>query len=318
MVADAVDDKSSADELRFDELKASHSDDQLKKRGRCLSPLFHQVQQQHGSGSTGSLSSQAGSSGSTSPTLSAASRRPGRKLTRSSPPATSSSSSLEPSSKRLLRDVVVMQQQQPSSSSEQQQTTDVIVAALPHRHHHHHHHDSLFQEANWWRAELDRLAAGTTGSNCSRELASLAVSMAQTWIRLGASSRGGVAKSFSERVKLDRMSCLKCGGVLFQASTLACGHTFCKRCAGPAGAPCPKCGRAMTGDGPARCNVAVCKLADKWWPDELKAVELRNAGNAAFAEERYETALDKYRQAAQLGTLLIHYYYCIFFLKQKF
>jgi hypothetical protein len=91
--------------------------------------------------------------------------------------------------------------------------------------------------------------------------------------------------------------------VLHQVVSLACGHSFCRKCANGLD-HCYKCSRA---DHPAvqpdqlKTNVTVSTLVGKWWADELAAVELRNAGNQAFSNQLYDQALEKYNQAAQSG-----------------
>ena len=164
----------------------------------------------------------------------------------------------------------------------------------------------FFIEAERWRTELDKLAGSARSETWSwTQAVPLAVSLARTWIRFA----NHVA--FGERNKGDKLSCQKCAGVLHCAVTVPCGHSFCKKCATSMD-HCTKCGRLnavpqQNETSPAqareslRSNVAVQRLVEKWWANELRAVELRNEGNRAFAEQRYDEALDKYNQAVQSG-----------------
>jgi hypothetical protein len=91
--------------------------------------------------------------------------------------------------------------------------------------------------------------------------------------------------------------------VLYQVVSLACGHSFCRKCA-TALDHCYKCNRADNPAGQAdqlKTNVTVSTLVAKWWANELTAVELRNLGNQDFSSQQYDQALDKYNQAAQSG-----------------
>lgn len=136
------------------------------------------------------------------------------------------------------------------------------------------------------------------------QLISLSDSLSQAWIRTSVSAlRGG---SFSDRVKMDKLSCSRCGGVLHQAVTLNCGHSYCRKCSGGAsGTSCVKCGRIQPAGQEPKTNVIVFDVVNKWWEKEVKAVDLRTAGNEAFSRGLYDEALAKYSDAARLGNFYI-------------
>lgn len=124
------------------------------------------------------------------------------------------------------------------------------------------------------------------------------------WIRTASAG----TRTFAEGLKLDVLSCPKCGGVLQQAVTLNCGHSVCRKCCGTSSSSsaeamarpvysCAKCGRNQLDE--PKTSVGVSNLVDKWWPKELQAVELRTAGNAAFARQELPAALAKYTEAVQ-------------------
>jgi hypothetical protein len=222
--------------------------------------------------------------------------------TTSSPTATTPySRTSEPSTKRVLRDIVVAAAESSEMQQQQQQQPDVIfVTSSP---------------SESWKEEMAKLTrsiqyGGSTNHQEDewKDARNLASSIIRAWvIRPGTGSLSTVipgADSFAERNKRDCLSCPKCGGVLYQVVTLACGHSFCRKCANGLD-HCYKCNRA---DHPAvqpdqlKTNVTVSTLVSKWWADELRAVELRNAGNQAFTNQHYDQALEKYTQAAQSGT----------------
>lgn len=258
-----------------------------KKRGRCFSRLF-QVSSSSSSGRSRHAKKMSASSSSSLPDLNAS-------PSATSAPHSRSTSTSEPSSKRVLRDVVSV------DAAEMQQTDVIFVTSSP---------------AESWKEELDKLATsirlsgGGGGGGGNREdqwkdARNLASSIIRSWvIRPGHGSQSTVIagpESFNEWNKRDFLSCPKCGGVLHQVATLACGHSFCRKCTNSLD-HCYKCSRA---DNPSlnadqlRTNVTVSTLVEKWWADELKAVELRNAGNQAFCNQLYDQALDKYHLAAQ-------------------
>lgn len=221
--------------------------------------------------------------------------------TTSSPTATTPySRTSEPSTKRVLRDIVVAAAESSEMQQQQQQPDVIFVTSSP---------------SESWKEEMAKLTrsiqyGGSTNHQEDewKDARNLASSIIRAWvIRPGTGSLSTVipgAESFAERNKRDCLSCPKCGGVLYQVVTLACGHSFCRKCANGLD-HCYKCNRA---DHPAvqpdqlKTNVTVSTLVSKWWADELRAVELRNAGNQAFTNQHYDQALEKYSQAAQSGT----------------
>lgn len=217
--------------------------------------------------------------------------------------STSSSPPAEPSTKRVLRDVIVMNQEPCTSAAHEVIVSSSGVSA------------DFFVEAERWKAELEKLAGLARSETWSwTHAVPLAVALARTWIRFSGQGGAGTSVTFGERNKNDRLSCQRCAGVLHCAVTVPCGHSFCKKCAASMD-HCTKCGRPSADQQPEtgstapardslRSNVAVQRLVEKWWANELRAVDLRNDGNRAFAEQRYDEALDKYNQAVQSGTFL--------------
>ena len=158
--------------------------------------------------------------------------------------------------------------------------------------------------ANQWKEAFDVLASYIT--SC----ASLGLSEIQHQqlhnlaTILSKNQTHHTSTSFHEHVKNDWRSCSKCAGVLHQAVTLSCGHTYCGKCyTSWCGLhSCTKCGARPVGTGEGlKNNVTILNLVNKWWGGELKAVELKNEGNRKFLEGCYDEALDKYNAAVLLG-----------------
>ncbi|XP_017264138.1 LON peptidase N-terminal domain and ring finger 1, like [Kryptolebias marmoratus] len=62
--------------------------------------------------------------------------------------------------------------------------------------------------------------------------------------------------------------CPGCRGFLGWPVTVACGHSYCKRCVRRRlVASCKLCGEAVSGR--EKANVTLCGLLEKWFPDEL-------------------------------------------------
>lgn len=67
----------------------------------------------------------------------------------------------------------------------------------------------------------------------------------------------------------DVFDCPNCRCFLGEPVTLACGHTYCKRCLQrQLLSKCKLCGETLSGE--EKVNVIMCGLLDKWFPDELK------------------------------------------------
>ena len=53
-----------------------------------------------------------------------------------------------------------------------------------------------------------------------------------------------------------------------------------------------------------RTNVTVMAVVDKWWAGELEAVDWRQKGNRAFAQQQLATARDAYDKSILSGTFV--------------
>ncbi|XP_077465913.1 LON peptidase N-terminal domain and RING finger protein 3-like isoform X2 [Stigmatopora argus] len=97
-------------------------------------------------------------------------------------------------------------------------------------------------------------------------------------------------------------SCRKCLSSLFEPVTLACGHSFCKKCLEREKKDkeviCKEC-RLSSGVAvhSFRVNVVLSNLLAKWFPRVYQAGQLRREGNGLYSEKKVEAALEKYNQA---------------------
>ncbi|XP_036380528.1 LON peptidase N-terminal domain and RING finger protein 3-like [Megalops cyprinoides] len=99
----------------------------------------------------------------------------------------------------------------------------------------------------------------------------------------------------------DAFTCRMCVGFLYEPVTLPCGHCFCKKCLDREKRPisCRECkdSSKLTDLPNYRVNVVLSNLLAKWFPSQLHAVQLRHEGNALYAENKLEAALEKYNEA---------------------
>ena len=269
-----------------DSNELKQSDSELKKRGRCFSKLF-----------------QVSSKESSSSKFRKHTKKTMTTRSESSTPLgspTSSSTTLEPSSKRILREVVTSE-----STSSKNPGILVVQSSV----------EMPSSQADCWRESLDKLVFSSPrqADDTWKQALPLANSIADAWMRFGlGSSTPSAQNSFDDWNKKDLLSCPKCGGVLHQAVTLRCGHSFCRKCSSALD-HCSKCPR----DGGVqpellKTNVTVSTLVEKWWSNEIKAIGLRNEGNVAFADQQYDQALEKYHRAIQLGIYYVTIHFIVF------
>lgn len=101
----------------------------------------------------------------------------------------------------------------------------------------------------------------------------------------------------------DVFDCPGCHSFLGEPVTVACGHTYCKRCLQRRLlSKCKLCGEAMRGD--EKTNVLLCGLLDKWFPDELKKSKTLREVDDLCGGKRFHEAVSLASNAIQTGTCL--------------
>uniref|UniRef100_A0A8C4J050 LON peptidase N-terminal domain and ring finger 1 n=1 Tax=Dicentrarchus labrax TaxID=13489 RepID=A0A8C4J050_DICLA len=88
----------------------------------------------------------------------------------------------------------------------------------------------------------------------------------------------------------DMFDCPSCHSFLGEPVTIACGHSYCKRCLQrPLLSKCKLCREAVTGE--EKVNVTLCGLLEKWFPDELKKSKTLCQVDELCRRKRYEEAV---------------------------
>lgn len=126
----------------------------------------------------------------------------------------------------------------------------------------------------------------------------------------GKSSNGedGVESDWEcgEDEALDLFSCRLCKCLLYEPTTVECGHTFCKRCLEDDSVKdCLQCKQKLNKkDGlpnGRRLNVVLSGLLDKLFATESKARKFWLDGEVLWKQQNLSDALEKYNAAADLG-----------------
>lgn len=104
----------------------------------------------------------------------------------------------------------------------------------------------------------------------------------------------------------DAFDCPNCHSFLGEAVTIACGHTYCKRCIQRRLlSKCKLCSDAVSGQ--EKANVTLCGLLDKWFPDELT-----KSKTLCKVDELCETK--RYQEAVSLATEVIQSGKCCYYI----
>lgn len=105
---------------------------------------------------------------------------------------------------------------------------------------------------------------------------------------------------------LDLFSCRLCKCLLYEPTTVECGHTFCKRCIEEEPVTdCIQCKQKLNKkDGlpnGRRLNVVLSGLLDKLFAAESKARKFWIEGEVLWKKQSLSDALEKYNAAVDLG-----------------
>uniref|UniRef100_A0A3Q3MTC7 LON peptidase N-terminal domain and ring finger 1 n=1 Tax=Mastacembelus armatus TaxID=205130 RepID=A0A3Q3MTC7_9TELE len=99
----------------------------------------------------------------------------------------------------------------------------------------------------------------------------------------------------------DVFDCPNCHNFLGEAVTVACGHTYCKRCLQRRLlSKCKLCREAVKG-GEEKVSVVLCGLLDKWFPDELKKSKTLCEVDELCRRKRYQEAVSLATNVIQSG-----------------
>lgn len=89
----------------------------------------------------------------------------------------------------------------------------------------------------------------------------------------------------------DVFDCPSCRSFLGEPVTIACGHSYCKRCLQRRLlSKCKLCSEAVRGEG-GKVNVTLCGLLEKWFPEELKRSKTLCEVDELCRRKRYQEAV---------------------------
>lgn len=94
--------------------------------------------------------------------------------------------------------------------------------------------------------------------------------------------------------------CPGCHTFLGQPVTVACGHSYCKRCLRRRlVSKCRLCGEAVSGK--EKTNVTLCGLFEKWFPDELEKSRTSREVDSLCRRKLYNEAVSLASDALRSG-----------------
>ncbi|XP_041640834.1 LON peptidase N-terminal domain and ring finger 1, like [Cheilinus undulatus] len=109
----------------------------------------------------------------------------------------------------------------------------------------------------------------------------------------------GLNRDEGDRSRDDVFDCLNCHSFLGEPVTLACGHSYCKRCLERRlFSKCKLCKEPTRGE--EKANVILCGLLEKWFPDEMSR-------SKTICEVEGLCRGKRYREAVSLATDVIQH-----------
>lgn len=112
---------------------------------------------------------------------------------------------------------------------------------------------------------------------------------------------------------LDLFSCQLCRCLLYEPTTVECGHTFCKRCLEEQpGEDCVSCRQQLNKmPNGRRLNVVLSGLLDKLFGCESKGRKHWIEGEVLWKKQNLPAALEKLNAAVDLGKREIFTFICV-------
>lgn len=94
--------------------------------------------------------------------------------------------------------------------------------------------------------------------------------------------------------------CPNCQSFLGEPITIACGHSYCKRCLHKQlVSKCKLCDEAVTGE--EKLNITLSRLLDKWFPGETKTTRTLSKLEELLNNKRYHEAVRLATDAIRAG-----------------
>lgn len=96
--------------------------------------------------------------------------------------------------------------------------------------------------------------------------------------------------------------CAICRQLLYNPTTLVCGHSFCRQCVLHQGkGKCFYCVNVHCDSNEVFVNVIIANVVESCFERKTKATELRHQGNDYYSQHNYREASKKYSEALELG-----------------
>lgn len=102
------------------------------------------------------------------------------------------------------------------------------------------------------------------------------------------------------------LDCPNCQGFLGEPATLACGHSYCKRCLHRRLlSKCKLCDEAVTGH--EKLNITLSRLLDKWFPGKTKTTKALSEVEELLSNKRYHEVVTLTTNVIQAGKCRVKY-----------
>lgn len=100
--------------------------------------------------------------------------------------------------------------------------------------------------------------------------------------------------------------CPNCQSYLGEPVTIACGHSYCKRCLHRRLlSKCKLCDEAVTGE--EKLNITLSRLLDKWFPGETKTTKSLSELEELLSHKRYDEVVTLATDVIQAGKCSVLY-----------
>ncbi|KAF7670302.1 hypothetical protein LDENG_00271940 [Lucifuga dentata] len=125
----------------------------------------------------------------------------------------------------------------------------------------------------------------------------------------GAVTLAGQAEDAVDIAEDDALDCPNCRSFLGEPLTIACGHSYCKRCLQRRLLfKCKLCGEPVRDKPVPKATVVLCGLLEKWFPDELKkykdVCEVEELCRKKHYEEAVARATDVIQSAPEMAAVV--------------
>lgn len=171
------------------------------------------------------------------------------------------------------------------------------------------HHELILQKANALASEnclkeaIDWFSAAMRCSPVRPEQLSTFVDCILRNFKRKASgpdALSGRSREVEESSVEDALDCPNCHCFLGEPVTVACGHSYCKRCLHRRLlTKCKLCGEHARGE--EKVNVILCGLLSKWFPEEVKKSKKITEVDALCRRKRFREAVELATGVIQSG-----------------